>query len=86
MRPVGRASGLLNEMARTASRVGIHVQDLIYRFGFQCGRFMKYRLYCSRNVVKPNRAVEKCRDCDLIGGVERDGFGSSRFDCFVSQT
>ena len=86
MGTVDRTSGLLNDTARLASGVGIHVQNLLYRFGLQCGRFTKYRLYCSRNVVKPDRAVEKCRDCDLIGGVERDGFGSSRFDCFVSQT
>jgi len=86
MSAVGPARSVLDKMPRASARVGVHIQDLIYRFGLPCRRFTKYRLYCSWNVVKPNRAIEKRRHRDLVGCVERYGLGSSRFDCLVSQT
>ena len=86
MDSVGSADALADDMPRPAARVGVHIQNLFYRFGLSCGRFTKYRLYCSRNIVKANRAIKKRRHSHFVGGVERDGLGSSRFDCFVSQT
>ena len=69
---------------RPATRVGVPIQDLLYRFGFVGRRFTKYCFYCSRNVLKSKGAIQKSGHRHLVGRVQGDGLCPSRFDCLVS--
>ena len=80
------SANFMYAMPGPATRIGVEVQDLFNRFRFNGRRFTKYSFYCSGNVLESYGAIQESRDRDLIGRIERNGLGSSSFDCFVSQT
>ena len=71
---------------RPATRVGVPIQDLFYRFGFVGRRFTKYSFYCSWNIFESEGAIQEGGHRHLVGCIQGYSLCSSRFDCFVGQT
>ena len=75
-----------NTVTGSASRVGVHIQYLLYRFGFTRRRFTKYCFYCSRNVLESKSPIQEGCYRDFVGSIEGNSFCPSRFDCLIGQT
>src|SRR3974390_2876892 len=79
-------SALSHQMSGTTPCVGVHIKYLFNRFGFVRRRFTNYRLYCGRNVLKSEDAIQEGPPRHLVGRVEGNGLRPSLFDCLVGQT
>jgi hypothetical protein len=64
--------------------LGVHLQDLSYRFRPTGVSFIKNFPNQARNLLKTDASLQESGYRDLVGGIEGDRFGASSFSRLVS--